>query len=58
MPLLLAGAGVRRGDPPRDPRTVDVAPTIAALLGARAPADAQGRALTESIGAPGAPAKA
>lgn len=53
VPLLLSGAGIRRGEAPRNPRTVDVAPTISALLGARPPADAQGRPLTESIGAPG-----
>ena len=49
VPLLVAGAGVRTGVVPRDPRLVDVAPTIAALLGARPPADAQGRALTELL---------
>ncbi|PLS87601.1 MAG: hypothetical protein CYG60_01050 [Actinobacteria bacterium] len=49
VPLLLSGAGVRPGARPRSPRLVDVAPTVAALLGARPPADAQGRALTESL---------
>ena len=49
VPLLIAGAGVRVGAVPRDARLVDVAPTIAALLGARPPADAQGRALAESL---------
>ncbi len=49
VPLLIAGAGVRVGTVPRNPKLVDVAPTIAALLGARPPADAQGRALTESL---------
>ncbi len=49
VPLLLSGAGVRPGAPPRSPRLVDVAPTVAALLGTRPPADAQGRALTESL---------
>jgi arylsulfatase A-like enzyme len=37
------------GAVPRDARLVDVAPTIAALLGTRPPADAQGRALAESL---------
>jgi arylsulfatase A-like enzyme len=49
VPLLIAGAGVRTGGVPRKPGLVDVAPTIAALLGARAPADAQGRALDELL---------
>lgn len=52
VPLLLAGAGVRRGAPPKEAGLVDVAPTIAHLLGVRPPADAQGRALTESLGVP------
>ncbi len=49
VPLLVAGAGVRTGIVPRDPGLVDVAPTIAALLGASPPANAQGRALTELL---------
>ena len=49
VPLVLSGAGVRRGLPPRSPGLVDVAPTIAALLGTRPPASAQGRALVESL---------
>jgi predicted AlkP superfamily pyrophosphatase or phosphodiesterase len=49
VPLLIAGAGVRVGAAPRDARLIDVAPTIAALLGTRPPADAQGRALAESL---------
>lgn len=53
LPLLLAGAGVRRGVSPEDADLTDVAPTIAHLLGVRPPADAQGRALTESLGTPG-----
>ncbi len=53
LPLLLAGAGIHRDVPPQDAGLVDVAPTIAYLLGVRPPAQAQGRALTESLGAPG-----
>ncbi len=49
VPLLISGAGVRVGAVPKGARLVDVAPTIAALLGARPPADAQGRALAESL---------
>lgn len=53
LPLLLAGAGVRRGAPPQEAGLIDIAPTIAHLLGVRPPAQAQGRALTESLGASG-----
>ena len=49
VPLLIAGAGVRVGASPKDAKLVDVAPTIAALLGARPPVDAQGRAFAESL---------
>ena len=51
VPLLIAGAGVRAGGVAREPELVDVAPTIAALLSARPPADAQGRALDELLNA-------
>ncbi len=46
IPLLLAGAGIERA-PPRDPRLIDVAPTVAALLGTRPPAGAEGRPLVD-----------
>ena len=49
VPLLVSGAGVKAGAAPKDARLVDVAPTIAALLGARPPADAQGRVLEELL---------
>ncbi len=49
VPLLISGAGVKAGAAPKDPRLVDVAPTIAALLGVRPPADAQGRVLDELL---------
>ncbi|MDQ3428700.1 MAG: hypothetical protein M3479_01985, partial [Actinomycetota bacterium] len=49
VPLLISGAGVRVGAVPRNAGLVDVAPTIATLLGARPPADAKGRALVESL---------
>ncbi len=49
VPLLISGAGVRTGAVPKDARLVDVAPTIAALLGVRPPADAQGRVLDELL---------
>ena len=40
--------------PPTSPGLVDVAPTIAALLHAPCPANAQGRALTEAFSGPAA----
>ncbi len=49
VPLLISGAGVKAGGGSEDARLVDVAPTIAALLGVRPPADAQGRALDELL---------
>lgn len=50
VPLLLSGAGIRRGAAPRTPRLVDVAPTVCALLGVRPPENVQGRILSESLG--------
>jgi arylsulfatase A-like enzyme len=47
--FAMAGAGVLPGRPPSGPRHVDVAPTIAALLGIDPPAGAQGRVLTEAL---------
>ncbi|UOE44406.1 alkaline phosphatase family protein [Agromyces larvae] len=49
VPLILAGAGVRPNAKPVAPRHIDVAPTIAALLGYDAPAAAEGRVLKEAI---------
>jgi len=49
VPLLLAGAGIRPGRDPEQPRHVDIAPTIARLLGERAPSGAQGRVLLEAL---------
>ncbi|MEV0620042.1 alkaline phosphatase family protein [Nonomuraea sp. NPDC050404] len=46
VPLLLSGAGIRAGLRPHRARLIDIAPTIAALLGTRPPAQAQGRDLT------------
>jgi endonuclease/exonuclease/phosphatase family metal-dependent hydrolase len=48
--FLLSGSGIIPGQRfPDDPRHVDIAPTIAQLLGAPIPADAQGRVLTEIL---------
>ncbi|MGW4029448.1 alkaline phosphatase family protein [Streptomyces sp. NPDC004838] len=47
--FLIAGAGVLPNRLPRAARHVDVAPTMAALLGIAPPAGAQGRVLTEVL---------
>ena len=47
VPLFMAGAGIERGERPHRPGLVDIAPTIARLLGTRSPEDTQGRALRE-----------
>jgi arylsulfatase A-like enzyme len=52
VPLVLSGAGIRPGVSPQDPVNVDIAPTVAALLGTRPPANTQGRVLSESLGVP------
>lgn len=49
VPLVLSGAGVRPNGAPIDPRHIDVAPTIAALLGFAPPAGADGRVLSEAV---------
>lgn len=52
VPFLVSGAGFRRGVAPDQPNLVDVAPTIAALLGVAPPDDAEGRVLAEAMGSP------
>lgn len=49
VPLVLAGNGIVPGAVARDARLIDVAPTIAALLGIPAPHHAEGRALVELL---------
>jgi hypothetical protein len=49
VPLVIAGAGVAPGTTARDAHLVDVAPTVAALLGVPAPGHAEGRALVEML---------
>jgi hypothetical protein len=49
VPLVLAGAGVRRGASVLDAKLVDVAPTVAALLGIPAPGHGRGRTLVELL---------
>jgi hypothetical protein len=48
--LIMAGPGVAPNARVADGRTVDVAPTLAALLGVPAPRQATGHALTELLG--------
>ncbi|HEX7395262.1 MAG TPA: alkaline phosphatase family protein [Anaerolineaceae bacterium] len=52
-PFVLAGAGVRPGNY-GDVQMVDVAPTLAALLGTNLPASTQGQARTEMLNLPNA----
>ncbi|HMG22012.1 MAG TPA: hypothetical protein VK607_11860, partial [Kofleriaceae bacterium] len=52
VPLVLAGAGIAPGAIALDPRLVDVAPTVAALLGVPAPGHAEGRTLVELLELP------
>ncbi len=47
-PWVIAGAGIKPGHY-EDVKMVDVAPTLAAILGANLPASSQGRALTEML---------
>jgi hypothetical protein len=49
VPLVLAGAGVKPGATVYDGRLIDVAPTVAALLGIPAPGHGLGRTLTEVL---------
>lgn len=46
VPLIFSGPGVAAGERTEPARTVDVAPTLAALLGVVAPSDIDGKALT------------
>jgi hypothetical protein len=49
VPLILAGAGIIRGAHAIDARLIDVAATVATLLGIAAPGHAEGRALVEVL---------
>lgn len=48
-PLVISGHGIRPRVQPVEPKTVDLAPTMAALLRIRQPAEAQGRVLDEIL---------
>ena len=49
VPLVMAGAGIVRGSMPVDARLIDIAPTVAALLGMPAPGHGLGRTLVETL---------
>jgi hypothetical protein len=49
VPLIAAGAGIRPGATAVDARLIDLAPTVAALLGLPAPGHGLGRTLTELV---------
>lgn len=49
VPLIIAGAGIRSDALLGEARLIDVAPTVAALLGVSAPGHALGRTLTEVL---------
>ena len=49
VPLILAGAGVKAGAQVDDAHLIDIAPTVAALLGMPAPGHGLGRTLTEVL---------
>ena len=49
VPLVLAGAGIRRDMTVFDARLIDVAPTVAALLGIPAPGHGLGRTLVDLL---------
>jgi hypothetical protein len=49
VPLIAAGAGIRHGAAAPDARLIDVAPTVAALLGLPAPGHGLGRTLVELL---------
>ncbi|MFN0245654.1 MAG: alkaline phosphatase family protein [Kofleriaceae bacterium] len=49
VPLVAAGAGIIAGTTPKDARLIDVAPTVAALLGIPAPGHGLGRTLVEIL---------
>ncbi len=49
VPLVAAGAGIRRGSDPVEARLIDIAPTVSALLGIPAPGHGLGRTLVEIL---------
>ena len=49
VPFVAAGAGIAPGTTPVDAHLIDIAPTVAALLGVPAPGHGLGRTLTEIL---------
>ena len=49
VPLILAGAGIKPGASAEDAHLIDLAPTVATLLGLPAPGHGLGRTLTEVL---------
>jgi arylsulfatase A-like enzyme len=49
VPLLLAGPGIRPGRYDRRVSTLDIAPTLADLLGILQPSGCEGQALAEAL---------
>lgn len=58
VPLVMAGAGIRAGAHVAGARLIDLAPTLAALLGTSPPRHALGRCLSEALTLPAAQAAA
>ncbi|HEU4730933.1 MAG TPA: alkaline phosphatase family protein [Kofleriaceae bacterium] len=52
VPLVLAGSGIVPGAAAHDAGLIDIAPTVAALLGVPAPRHAEGRTLVEFLALP------
>lgn len=49
VPLIMAGKAIKPGAKPRDPRHIDLAATMSAILGVDPPAASEGRVLRESL---------
>ncbi len=55
IPLILSGAGIRQGAPLTTCETIDLAPTLALLLGGETPGHSEGRLLWEALDVERAP---
>jgi arylsulfatase A-like enzyme len=49
VPLILSGKGIKAGAPPENPRHIDLAATMSAILGVDPPAASEGRVLREAL---------
>ncbi|NVB80186.1 MAG: hypothetical protein HOV81_17460 [Kofleriaceae bacterium] len=54
VPLIAAGAGIKKGSTAVDAHLIDIAPTVATLLGIAAPGHGLGRTLVEILAVDGA----